>query len=214
MRFTPRALVFDMDGLLVDSEPLWHEVEIAFAAARGGTWTHEMALECTGTGIGQVVHIMGRKFGFEVDEARDVAEIENHFVSRVHGLSLKPGAMAILDEVRGRVPVGLASSSARMLIDAILQHFGLQKYFDVTVSGREVRRAKPHPDVYLRAIELLGVPAAESLALEDSRNGVRAARAAGMKVIAVPEGNTEGFEGLADAVVGSLDEARAFLVLP
>lgn len=214
MRFTPHALVFDMDGLLVDSEPLWHEVEIAFAASRGGVWTHEMALECTGMGIGQVVHVMGRKGGFEVDEATDVAEIENHFVSRVDGLSLKPFAMAILNDVRGRLPVGLASSSARMLIDAILKHFDLRDYFDVTVSGREVAHAKPFPDVYLRAADLLGVSPPECLAIEDSRNGAKAARAAGMKVIAVPEVDPAGFELLADAVVGNLDEARALLELP
>jgi HAD superfamily hydrolase (TIGR01509 family) len=213
-RFAPRALVFDMDGLLVDSEPLWHEVEKDFIAARGGVWTLELALQCTGMGIGPAIRLMGQACGFEVDEERDVAEMEDRFVARVDEVSLKPGALRFLNEARGRLPVGLASSSTRRLIDTILHRFELQDHFQVTVSGREVPRAKPFPDVYLRAAELLGVEPAVCLALEDSRNGSRAARAAGMKVIAVPEGEGADFDLLADAVVGSLDEARVLVELP
>ncbi len=212
--FTPGALIFDMDGLLVDSEPLWHRVEHAFAAARGGDWTDEMALACTGQGIGRIVHIMGERFGFEVDEARDVAELEDRFLAHVESLSLKPFAREFLEEARGRLPLGLASSSPRRLIDANLKRFGLTDHFDVTVSGQEVPRAKPWPDVYLRAAERLFVSPGVSLALEDSKNGARAARAAGMKVIAVPEGDGAEFEALADRVVRSLEEARALVSLP
>jgi len=214
MRFKPRALVFDMDGLLVDSEPLWHEVEKEFIAARGGVWTLELALRVTGMGIGPAIRVMGQACGFDVDEERDVAEMEDRFVARVDEVSLKPGALPFLGDARGRLPLALASSSTRKLIDTILRRFNVQGYFQATVSGREVPRAKPFPDVYLRAAELLGVEPAACLALEDSRNGARAAQAAGMVVIAVPEGNTEGFESLANAVVGSLDEARLLVELP
>lgn len=214
MRFKPRALVFDMDGLLVDSEPLWHEIEKDFIAARGGMWTLELALQCTGMGIGPGIKLMGETCGFDVDEERDVAEMEDRFVARVEEVSLKPGALSLLNEARGRLPVGLASSSTRRLIDTILRRFDLAGHFIATVSGREVPRAKPFPDVYLRAAQLLGVEPAACLALEDSRNGTRAARAAGMKVIAVPEGQREEFESLADAVVGNLDEARALIEWP
>jgi mannitol-1-/sugar-/sorbitol-6-/2-deoxyglucose-6-phosphatase len=214
MRFKPRGLVFDMDGLLVDSEPVWHEVEKDFIAARGGVWTLELALQCTGMGIGPAIRLMGQACGFEVDEERDVAEMEDRFVGRAHEVALKPGALRFLDAAQGRLPLGLASSSTRKLIDTILRQFNVQNHFQVTVSGREVPRAKPFPDVYLRAAELLGLDPASCLALEDSSNGVRAARAAGMTVIAVPEGNAEGFELLADAVVGSLDEARLLVELP
>ena len=210
-RFTPRGLIFDMDGLLIDSEPLWHAVEKAFAAARGGDWTDEMALACTGQGIDRIVHIMGEKLGFSVDEARCVRELEDRFVAHVHTLSMKPGARAFLEEARERLPVGLASSSPRRLIDATLQRFGIKDHFNVTVSGQEVPRAKPFPDVYLRAAELLSLPPAACVALEDSRNGARAAREAGMTVIAVPEGEPSGFEGIADAVVRNLEEARTLV---
>lgn len=214
MLFKPCGLVFDMDGLLVDSEPVWHEVERDFMAARGGVWTLELALQCTGMGIGPAIRLMGQACGFEVDEERDVAEMEDRFVGRVDEVALKPGALHFLDIARGRLPLGLASSSTRRLIDTILCRFEVQDYFQVTVSGREVPRAKPFPDVYLRAAELLGIDPSSCMALEDSRNGVRAARAAGMKVIAVPEGNAEGFDLLADAVVGNLDEARLLVELP
>lgn len=214
MRFAPRALVFDMDGLLVDSEPLWHEIEKAFIAARGGVWTYELAMQCTGLGIGPAIRLMGQTCGFDVDEDRDVAEMEDRLVARIDEISLKPGALRFLNEARGRLPVGLASSSTRKIIDAVLRTFDLRDHFQVTVSGREVPRAKPFPDVYLRAAELLGVDPASCVAFEDSRNGCRAARSAGVKVIAVPEHDVAGFELLADAVVGSLDEARLLVELP
>lgn len=214
VRFSPGALVFDMDGLLVDSEPLWHRAEQAFVAARGRVWTMEVAHACTGHGIGRIVEIMGERLGFPVDEARDVVELEDHFIAHVEGLSLKPFAREILDIARGRLPVGLASSSPRRLIDATLSRFDLKDHFLVTVSGQEVLRAKPWPDVYLRAAELLGVEPSACVALEDSKNGARAARAAGMRVIAVPEGETAGFEEITEFVVRSLEEAERMLDLP
>lgn len=213
-RFHPRALVFDMDGLLVDSEPLWHEIEKEFIAVRGGVWTHELAMSCTGMGIGPAIVLMGQTCGFDVDEERDVAEMEDRFCARVTEAQLKPGARRFLEEARGRLPIGLASSSTRKIIDTVLRHFDVRLYFQETVSGREVPRAKPFPDVYLKAAELLGMKPVDCLALEDSRNGCKAARAAGLGVIAVPEHSTEGFELLADAVVGSLDEARARIDWP
>lgn len=210
-RFSPRSLIFDMDGLLVDSEPLWQASEQAFARARGGEWTDAMYRACIGQGIGRIVHIMGELLGFAVDEARDVRELEDLFIARIGALEMKPGALAFVTAARGRLPVGLASSSPRRLIDATLERFGITDHFDVTVSGQEVPRAKPFPDVYLRAAELLSVPARDCVALEDSRTGARAAREAGMTVIAVPEGETSGFEGIADVVVSSLFEARTLV---
>lgn len=200
-----------MDGLLVDSEPLWHEVERAFARARGGEWTDEMAHACTGQGIDRIVEIMGEKLGFPVDVSRDVRELEDRFVEGIDTLSLKPGARAFLDEATAKLPIGLASSSPRRLINASLGRFGIKDLFRVTVSGQEVPRAKPFPDVYLRAAELLSLAPGVCLAIEDSRNGARAARSAGISVIAVPEGDTAGFESIADAIVKDLLEARALV---
>jgi HAD superfamily hydrolase (TIGR01509 family) len=213
--FLPRALIFDMDGLLVDSEPLWHRVERAFASARGGHFTEAMALECTGQGIGNTIRLMGERLGFAVDVERDIMEIEGRFIEHVGGLLLKPGAQEILDEVRGKTRMALASSSPRRLIDAVLARFAIRDHFEVVVSGQEVARAKPWPDVFLRTAELLGEDPAQCVVLEDSLNGARAARAANMKVIAVPEGDWtgRGFEEVADVVVRDLFEARALVKL-
>jgi HAD superfamily hydrolase (TIGR01509 family) len=133
----------------------------------------------------------------------------------VDGLSLKPGAQEFLDEARGRKRMALASSSPRRLIDAVLARFFLRDHFEVTVSGQEVARAKPWPDVFLRTAELLGEEPGQCLALEDSLNGVKAARAANMTVVAVPEGafTGRGFEEVADVVVRDLFEARALVNL-
>jgi mannitol-1-/sugar-/sorbitol-6-/2-deoxyglucose-6-phosphatase len=213
-RFRPRTLVFDMDGLLVDSEPLWHEIEKDFIAVRGGQWTHELAMQCTGMGIGPAIVLMGQTCAFAVDVERDVAEMEDRFCARVTEAKLKPGARRFLEEAQGRLPIGLASSSTRKIIDTVLAHFKVREHFRITVSGQEVPRAKPFPDVYLKAAELLGMQPADCLALEDSRNGCKAARAAGLEVIAVPEHSAEDFAVLADAVVASLDEARERIDLP
>jgi len=210
-RFSPRALVFDMDGLLVDSEPSWHHAERSFAKARGGDWTDEMALACTGHGIGRIIEMMGEKLGIKVDPERDVRELEDRFIEHIESLSLKVYAREFLEEARGALPIGLASSSPRRLIDATLARFGLSGHFLVTVSGQEVAQAKPFPDVYWRAASILGVDPSQCLALEDSKNGARAARAAGMTVIAVPELDMSGFEGIADVVVRDLKEARALV---
>ncbi|UQA62632.1 HAD family hydrolase [Polyangium aurulentum] len=215
LSFSPRALIFDMDGLLVDSEPLWHRVEREFAAARGGEFTEAMALACTGQGIGNTIRFMGERLGFPVDVERDIVEIVDRFIEHVGGLVLKPGAQEILDEVRGKTRMALASSSPRRLIDAVLARFVIRDHFEVAVSGQEVARAKPWPDVFLRTAELLGEAPAHCVVFEDSLNGARAARAANMKVIAVPEGDPtgRGFEEVADVVVRDLFEARALVKL-
>jgi HAD superfamily hydrolase (TIGR01509 family) len=213
--FSPRALIFDMDGLLVDSEPLWHRVEREFAKDRGGDFTEAMALQCTGQGIGNTILFMGERLGFSVDVERDIVEIVDRFIAHVDGLVLKPGAQEFLDEARGKTRMALASSSPRRLIDAVLGRFVLRDYFEVAVSGQEVARAKPWPDVFLRAAELVGEEPGRCLALEDSLNGAKAARAARMTVIAVPEGDFggRGFEEVADVVVRDLFEARALVNL-
>lgn len=216
MQWSPGALIFDMDGLLVDSEPLWHRVEKEFVAARGKVFTDEMALQCTGQGIGKTIVWMGQTLGFPVDVPRDIEELVDLFLAGAPGLSLKPGAREIVEAARGRLPLGLASSSPRRLIEAVLGQLGLATAFQVIVSGQEVARPKPWPDVYLETAKRLGVAPEACLALEDSLNGSRSAHDAGMKVIAVPEGAWEGrgFEAVSDAIVKDLLEARARIALP
>ncbi len=214
-RFSPDALVLDMDGLMVDSEPLWFRVESGFAAARGATWTRAQARSCVGRGTAHTLRTMSETFGFPVDIASDTAEIFDAFLARVGELELKPGCRELLDAAAGRLPLALASSSPRRLILAVLDRFDLRPRFRVVVSGEEVRNAKPAPDIFIRAAAELGAAPDTCAVIEDSLAGATAGRAAGMFVIAVPEGPWEGrgFETVADRIVADLFEARATIVL-
>jgi mannitol-1-/sugar-/sorbitol-6-/2-deoxyglucose-6-phosphatase len=206
-----------MDGLMVDSEPLWFEVERAFCAARGGIWTAEHARHCTGRGVATTLAIMGETFGFSVDVGRDTVALIDAVIASVERLSLKPGCLELLDAAAAAsVPLAVASSSPLRLIHAVLRRFGIPPRFHVIVSGESVTRLKPAPDIFLRAALELGMEPERCAVLEDSLTGVTAGRAAGMFVIAVPEGPWEGrgFEAVADAVVADLIEALAWLKLP
>ena len=211
--FAPSALVLDMDGLMVDSEPLWFEVERAFCAARGGTFTEELARRCVGRGIAWTIQLMHDLLGFPVDIERDAREMIDIFIARVDGLRLKPGCQELLDAAEGVLPLAVASSSPRRLIDAVLRRFELAPRFAAIVSGETVANPKPAPDIFLRAAAELGQAPARCAVLEDSLAGATAGRAAGMFVSAVPEGPWEGrgFEAVADVIAIDLFEARACL---
>lgn len=209
------ALLLDMDGLLVDSEPLWYEVERGFCRDRGFDWTPALAAACIGRGMRATLTAMGERFGFAIDHDRDAAEVTRRFIDRVGELSLKPGAAELLDAARGRVLMALASSSPRRLIEAVVDRFDLRPRLSAIVSGEDVARPKPAPDIFLCAAAELGVEPALCAVLEDSIAGVEAGRAAGMIVVAVPEGSPEGrgFEAVADVVVRDLFAALAWLQL-
>ncbi len=209
------AILFDMDGLMVDSEPLWFEVERDFARVRGGDFTRELAHECVGRGLANTLAVMHRTFGFPIDPERDAADLVDRFIARAGELALKPGFLELFDEARSRgIPRALASSSARRLVEATLDRFGVRARFDAVVSGDDVVHPKPAPDIFLEAARRLAVAAPGCVVLEDSLSGVRAARAAGIPVIAVPESHPDAFTALADAVVADLHAARALLEFP
>lgn len=213
-KFSPGGLILDMDGLMVDSEPLWFRVESAFAAERGGAWTPEHAHAATGQGTRNTLRTMSRLFGFAVDVERDTERIFDAFLARVAELTLKPGLVELLDAAETALPIAVASSSPRRLIEAVLARFGLTARVNAVVSGQEVPRGKPAPDVFFRAAEEIRVAPARCAVLEDSLAGARAGRAAGMFVVAVPERNAEAFAGVADRVVADLFAARDTLDLP
>ncbi len=212
-----RALLFDLDGLMVDSEPVWFEVQRDFIRARGGDWTAELAARCVGGGLTNALRIMGEAFGFAPDVQCDSQAMTDAFVARVGDLSLKPGCRELIDAARARpVPCAVASSSTQRLVLASLARFGLRERFDAVVTGDSVARAKPAPDIFLRAAELLGVPPVDCVVLEDSILGVLAARAAEMAVIAVPEegaGDLARFTAHATSVVRDLHAARELLAM-
>jgi HAD superfamily hydrolase (TIGR01509 family) len=202
-----RALLFDLDGLLVDSEPIWFEVESGFLAGLGHVWAPEDAAACIGQGTPNTLRVWRERFGVDVDVERDTEAILGRVIARAHAMRLQPGARDLLDRGRDlRLPMAVASSSRRRLVDALLSATQVRRYFDAVVSGDDVDRGKPAPDVFVRAAELLAVPIAECLVLEDSLAGVLAARACGARVVAVPSSQHEPIRQLAWRVVGSLAE--------
>jgi sugar-phosphatase len=211
MTLRPAALLLDMDGLMVDSEPLWFEVERDFARSRGGDWTPELAHACVGQGLRHTLDVMRDTFGFAIDEARDTRDVIDRFLARVGSLVLKPGCEELLAQANGHVPMALASSSSRRLVEGVVARFGLGAILGAVVSGDDVARPKPAPDIFLEAARRLGAPAEQCVVLEDSLAGVAAARAAGMHAIAVPERSPEPFHNVTPYVVGDLFAARALL---
>jgi HAD superfamily hydrolase (TIGR01509 family) len=208
------ALLFDMDGLMVDSEPAWFDLQREFAEARGGTWTGELAHRCVGGGLVNALRVMHEAFGFSVDIERDSAVMVDMFVARVERLALKRGCLELVDAARERnVPCAVGSSSSRRLVEATLSRFEIRDRFETIVTGDCVVRPKPAPDIFLEAGARLGLAPNACVVLEDSLAGVRAGRAAGMYVIAVPETPHDAFATLANAVVPDLHAARSLLAL-
>lgn len=200
------AAIFDMDGLLIDSEPLWTVAIAAVCERRGGSYTDADVGFCQGRGLRHTVQHVLSKHGWEATEEGSVErEIGDEMRQLSPGAADLPGVRALLGALRGRLPVALASSSPAELVRAAVGERAYFSWFEAVVTGDQVARPKPSPDVYLEAARRLGVGAGRCLAFEDSVAGCEAARAAGMRVVAVPAGAREPFEALADLVVGSLE---------
>lgn len=206
------AVIFDMDGLLIDSEPLWRRAEIEIFASLGVHLTEADCTRTTGLRIDAVVAFWLRERPWAAPVPPE--EVAARIVSRVIALVqaegvLMPGAVEALERfaVRG-LPLGLASSSPRRLIDAVLACFGLGRYFLAVHSAEGEARGKPDPAVYLHTAERLGLDPRRCMAIEDSIPGVLAAVAAGMGCIAVPAPEHRGDARLrcATVVLGSLTE--------
>ncbi len=181
------AVVFDLDGVLVDSEPVWEEVRRAFVTEHGGRWQADTQRRLMGMSTAEWAGYLSGELGVRLsaeEVARGVVErMERRYED---GVPLMPGASDAVRRLADRWPLGLASSSPRVLIDTALDRTGLGASFAATVSTEEVARGKPAPDGYLLAARRLGVDPVACAAIEDSSNGLRSADAAGMRVIAVP----------------------------
>lgn len=204
------AVVFDMDGVLLDSEQVWNEVKRGLVLDWGGRWVPEAAIDMMGMSSPEwSAYIAERLY---VD--RSAAEIDAEVVDRMQerysqGLPLLPGAVEAVERLASVWPLGLASSSNRVLIDEALDAAGLTRYFAATVSSEEVARGKPAPDVYLEAVRALAVAPEAAAAVEDSAAGIRSASAAGMRVVAIPNPHyppPSDAVAQADVVLGSIAE--------
>ena len=183
----PEAVVFDLDGVLLDSERRWNEAKEAVTTAAGGRWRDDAATAMMGMSSPEWSAYMRDELAVPCEPERiNELVVERMAAGYAEGLPLLPGAVDAVTALAARWPLGLASSSNREIIDAFLDLAGLRDRFRVTVSSEEVGRGKPSPDVYLEVAARLGADAGRCVAVEDSANGLRAATAAGMVVIAVP----------------------------
>ncbi|MDF2749568.1 MAG: HAD-superfamily hydrolase subfamily variant 3 [Gaiellaceae bacterium] len=210
------AVVFDLDGVLVDSEQVWDEVREALVRERGGRWHERAQADMMGMSSVEWSRYLHEELGLaEAPEAINDEVVRRMLDRYREELPLIDGAVAAVERLAARFPLALASSSNRPLIDVVLASAGLARAFRATVSSEEVPHGKPAPDVFLEAARRLGVPPDRCAAIEDSANGLRAAHAAGMRVIALPNPHyppaAEAL-ALADAVAGSLAELSPELV--
>lgn len=209
-----KAVIFDMDGLLIDSEPFWRLSHRQALAEIGHAVTEDDVRKMAGRRTNEVTKHWQERFGFQNPSHEVLAEqVVDKVIENIHH---KGQALAGVDELikelhEHDVPMAVASSSTSRLIDAVLEKLGVAAYMHAIHSGEHERRGKPFPDVFLSAAKSLAVEPKECVVFEDSLNGVKAAKAAGMYCIAVPEVPYEAseFEAAgADRIVGSLDEVH------
>lgn len=183
----PQAIIFDLDGTLIDTEKLWDEVRRGLASEAGVAWPEEATQAMMGMSTPEWGRYLSESVGLPMtpEEAAHTT-IELMAERYHHGLPLLPGSPDVVHQMAEHFRIAVASSSPRRLIDVVVEELGIADVVEVSVSTEEVERGKPAPDGFLRAAELLGVPAADCVAVEDSTNGVKSALAAGMTVITVP----------------------------
>jgi HAD superfamily hydrolase (TIGR01509 family) len=203
------AVVFDLDGVLIDSEHVWDDVREALARERGGRWHERAQRDMMGMSSPEWSRYMHESIGLP----ESPAEINRIVVERMleryaAGPPWLPGALEAVRRMAAAFRLGLASSSNRELIDRVLEAGGIAECFSATVSSEEVARGKPAPDVYLEAARRLRVEPRACGAVEDSHNGILSAKAAGMTCVAIPNPRYPPGEAVeeADLVLGSLDE--------
>ena len=197
------AVVFDLDGVLIQTEEIWDEVRETLARERGGRYDAQAQREMMGMSSPEWSVYMHERVGLPESPEEIVGEVVELMQARYREhLPLIDGAGAAVERLAARWPLGVASSSNRVLIDLVLELSGLGRFFRATVSSEEVARGKPAPDVYLEVCRRLGVEPARAAAVEDSHAGIASAKAAGLRVLAIPNPSfPPGDEALAEADV-------------
>jgi HAD superfamily hydrolase (TIGR01509 family) len=212
------AVVFDLDGVIVDSEHVWDEVRETLARERGGRWHDRAQADMMGMSSPEWSRYMHDVIGLRESPEEINAEVVRRMEERyANELPVLPGAVDAVRRVAPAFRLGVASSSNRALIDAVLGATGLADVFEATVSSEEVPRGKPAPDVYLEAARRLRVEPDRAAAIEDSANGIRSAHAAGFRVIAIPNARyppADDALALADRVLESIADLSPELSFP
>jgi len=212
------GVVFDLDGVLLDSEQVWDSVREQLVRERGGRWHDRAQRDMMGMSSVEWSRYLHDELGLKEPPEEISAEVVRRLGELYRErLPVLPGACGAVQRIASRWPLALASSSNRELIDLALELMGVRHLFEATVSSEEVAHGKPAPDVYLEAVRRIGVDPTRAAAIEDSHNGIRAAKAAGMRVIAIPNRHFPPDEeslALADVVLDSLAELNPEAIDP
>jgi HAD superfamily hydrolase (TIGR01509 family) len=183
-----RAVVFDLDGVLVDSEPVWEQVRRGLVAERGGHWAPDAQRRLMGMSTQEWARYLSEDLGVGLPPEQVAELVIDRMAARyTEQLPLLPGAAEAVHRMGARWPLGVASSSSPRLIETVLRAAGLRSCFQVVMSTEQVAHGKPAPDIYLAVTGELGCPPSDCAAVEDSSNGLRSAAGAGLRVIAVPQ---------------------------
>jgi HAD superfamily hydrolase (TIGR01509 family) len=200
------AVVFDLDGVLVDSEPVWEQVRRGLVAERGGHWAPDAQRRIMGMSTPEWARYLSQDLGVGLPPEEVAREVIDRMVARYREhVPLMDGAVDAVHRMGARWPLAVASSAPATLIKTVLESAGLRACFKVVMSTEQVAHGKPAPDIYLAVTAELGCPPPQAAAVEDSSNGLRSAAAAGLRVIAIPQPE---YPPDPDAL------ARASLVLP
>ena len=207
---TIEAVIFDLDGLLVDSEPVWDRARAAMAARYGRPWTQADHFQVMGVSTAEWVAYMIARLELTLAPEAVAEEVIAQMAALYRRqIPFRPGAVAAVQRAAAHYPTALASGSPRQLLDIVIQSAALAGCFTVVLSADEVGAGKPDPAVYLETARRLGIPPTHCVCVEDSPHGVLAGRRAGMRVINVPDPRyplTEAQAGHADLVLASLAE--------
>jgi HAD superfamily hydrolase (TIGR01509 family) len=201
-----KAVVFDLDGVLVDSEPVWEQVRRGLVAERGGHWAPDAQRRLMGMSTPEWARYLSQDLGVALPPDQVAIQVIDRMTARyTEHVPLMDGAVEAVHRIAARWPLAVASSAPAVLIQTVLQSAGLRSCFSVVMSTEQVVHGKPAPDIYLAVTAALGFPPPDCAAVEDSSNGLRSAAAAGLRVIAIPQPQ---YPPDPDAL------ARAGLVLP
>ncbi|MCD6543586.1 MAG: hexitol phosphatase HxpB [Flavobacteriaceae bacterium] len=212
-----KAIIFDMDGILINSEPLWRQAEIETFAKVGLSFTDAMCMQTMGMRTSEVI-----EYWYKITPwtGKTVKEVENELLQRVTQLILEEGdamkgVVFALDYFKEKgLKIALASSSATSLIEAVIDKLQIKKYFEFIESAEYLDFGKPHPEIFIKTANKLGVQASECLVIEDSFNGVLAAKAALMKVIAIPDDESKSDKRfvIAEYILNDLEQIKEVII--
>lgn len=208
-------VVFDLDGTLIESEQIWRDVRRDFVTSNGGRWNESAQAAMMGMRTNEWAQYMHDRLGVPLNRDVIAQRVVAAVARRLQHPPVMPGADAALARLADQFRLGLASSAALAVAQTALRATGWERFFEVVVSSDEVERGKPAPDVYLRAIALLGAEPSNAAAVEDSASGIRSAQAAGLAVIAIPNHEfppDAGALALASRILPNLDALDVPLV--